>query len=104
MAAREGVTVVAMRSLALWVACLLMLAAGGASAAPPPAPRLTIHLERADIHNVLRLLADVSRLNLVAGEDVHGRVTLHLRNVLWREAFAAVLASQGLGSEKMGSI
>jgi type IV pilus assembly protein PilQ len=72
--------------------------------AAPPEPRLTIEVARADVHNLLRLIADVSRLNIVVGEDVHGQVSLHLRNVPWRDALDAVLASLGLGTERMGTI
>jgi type II secretory pathway component HofQ len=79
-----------------------LLAASPALAAPPP--RLTIEVARADIHNLLRLIADVSRLNIVVGEDVRGTVSLHLRNVPWTDALDAVLASLGLGMERMGAI
>jgi type IV pilus assembly protein PilQ len=72
--------------------------------AAPPEPRLTIEVARADIHNVLRLIADVSRLNIVVGEDVRGQVSLHLRGVPWQDALDAVLASLGLGMERMGTI
>jgi len=79
-----------------------LLAASPALAAAPP--RLTIEVSRANIHNLLRLIADVSHLNIVVGEDVHGTVSLHLRNVPWTDALDAVLASLGLGTERMGTI
>jgi type IV pilus assembly protein PilQ len=69
-----------------------------------PAPRLTVHLVKVDIHNVLRVIADVSRLNIVVADDVQGTVTLHLRNVPWNEVLDAVLVSRGLGMERLGTI
>jgi len=71
---------------------------------PPRIPRLTIHVARADVHNMLRLIADVSRLNIVVGENVQGKVSLHLRNVPWTDALEAVLASLSLGMERRGNI
>src|SRR5262245_14819129 len=71
---------------------------------PPRVPRLTIEVARADVHNLLRLIADVSRLNIVVGEGVEGKVSLRLRNVPWNEALDAVLTSLGLGMERRGTI
>jgi type II secretory pathway component HofQ len=79
-----------------------LLAAYPAFAADPP--RLTVEVARADVHNILRLIADVSRLNIVVGEDVRGTVSLHLRSVPWTDALDAVLASLGLGMERMGTV
>lgn len=90
------------------LAILLLAAAPRAWAqertARRPAPRLTVHLMKVDIHNVLRLIADVSRLNVVVADDVQGTVTLHLRNVPWNDVLDAVLASRGLGMERLGTI
>ncbi len=44
--------------------------------------RITIDLKDADIINVLRLLAEVSGENIVASDDVKGKITLHLSEVL----------------------
>ena len=67
-------------------------------------PRINLNLYRADIHNVLRLLADVSHTNFVVGEDVKGAVTLSLRNVPWQEALEVVLLSNGLGVDRLKSV
>ncbi len=66
--------------------------------------RITVDVVRADVHDVLRLLADMGRVNLVVAEDVKGTVTLKLRNVPWHEVLDTVLLSQGLGVEKRGSV
>ncbi|NMO20324.1 pilus assembly protein PilQ [Pyxidicoccus fallax] len=66
--------------------------------------RVTLDIVRADIHDVLRMLADMRRLNLVVDEEVKGTVTLRLRNVPWRQALETVLASQGLGRELRGEV
>ena len=65
-------------------------------------PRITLEVQKADVHSVLRMFADLMHVNLVVGDDVHGAVTLSLRNVKVSEAFDVVLDSEGLGLEKSG--
>lgn len=59
--------------------------------------RIDLDLKDADIHNVLRLIGDVSRRNIVVADDVGGTVTIRLRNVPWDQALAVILQSKGLG-------
>ncbi len=66
--------------------------------------RITIELRDVDIHNVLRLITEVSRKNLVVADDVSGRVTLRLRNVPWDQALDLVLRAKGLDKEEEGNI
>ncbi len=85
----------------------LLLVAALAVSSPAAAAgrgRVTLELHKADVHTVLRLFADLGHLNLVADERVSGTVTVRLRNVTWQEAFTAVLAARGLGSERLGRI
>ena len=66
--------------------------------------RIKIDLVEADIHSVFRLISHVSRLNIVAGDDVSGTVTVRLEDVPWDQALAAVLQAKGLGAERFGNI
>ena len=66
--------------------------------------RLTIDLRNADIQNVLRLISREGGVNIIAGSDVAGTVTMRLRGVPLEEAFLTVLQSQGLGFEKRGNV
>src|SRR5512140_2581199 len=50
---------------------------------PPPPPayvgrKMDLDVKDADIHNVLRLIADVGRVNIVVGDDVTGSVTVRM--------------------------
>jgi type IV pilus assembly protein PilQ len=83
---------------------LALLCAPALAESPRPSKRITVDVVRADVHDVLRLLADLGRVNLVVAEDVKGQVTLRLRNVPWHEVLDTVLHSQGLGVEKSGSV
>jgi type IV pilus assembly protein PilQ len=70
--------------------------------AAPPLKRITLEVQRADVTSVLRVFGELMHVNLVMGDDVHGQVTLRLRNVEVRQALDVVLQSQGLGVEKSG--
>src|SRR6185369_2262609 len=47
---------------------------------------LSMDFKDADVINLLRILASESGRNIVAGEDVKGRVSISLRNVTWEQA------------------
>ncbi|MEK6684225.1 MAG: type IV pilus secretin PilQ [Nitrospirota bacterium] len=66
--------------------------------------KLSLDFQDADISNVLRLLADVSALNIVIGDDVKGKVTLKLINVPWDQALDIVLKMNNLGQVREGNI
>ncbi|HWO13848.1 MAG TPA: type IV pilus secretin PilQ, partial [Polyangiaceae bacterium] len=66
--------------------------------------RMDVDLNNADIHNVLRLLADVGQVNIVTADNVTGSVTIKMRNVPWDQALDVVLQSKGLGMVRGGNI
>jgi len=66
--------------------------------------RISFDFKDADIKNVLRLIAEVSELNLVAGEDVQGSVTIKLHDVPWDQALDVILKTHDLGFELDGNI
>jgi type IV pilus assembly protein PilQ len=66
--------------------------------------RLSLDFKDADIRNILRLIADVSDLNIVAGEDVQGTVTIKLNDVPWDQALDVILLSNNLGKTVEGNI
>ncbi len=66
--------------------------------------RIDLDLKDADIHNILRLLADVGHVNIVTGDDVNGNVTIRMRNVPWDEALDVVLQAKGLGMQRAGNL
>ncbi|MBN2362264.1 MAG: type IV pilus secretin PilQ [Deltaproteobacteria bacterium] len=66
--------------------------------------RITIDVKDADILNVLRLIAEVSGTNVIASDEVKGKVTIKLRNVPWDQALDVVLKVKGLGQDRRGGI
>ena len=59
--------------------------------------RIDLDLKDADIHNVLRLLADVGRVNIITADNVSGSVTIRMRDVPWDRALDVVLQAKALG-------
>jgi len=57
--------------------------------------RITMDYKEADLPNVLRLLARQNGVNIVAGPDVKGSVTISLRNVTLKEALDNILLANG---------
>ena len=66
--------------------------------------RIDLDLKDADIHNVLRLLADVGQVNVVTADNVQGSVTIKMRNVPWDQALDVVLQAKGLGMVRGGNM
>jgi len=66
--------------------------------------KISLDFQNADIHNVLRLLAEVSKLNIVASDDVTGKVTLKLDRVHWDQILDVVLEARGLGMVRTGNV
>jgi type IV pilus assembly protein PilQ len=66
--------------------------------------KISLDFQDADLANVLRLLADVSGLNIVIGTDVRGKVTIKLINVPWDQALSIILKMNNLGQVREGNI
>jgi type II secretory pathway component HofQ len=65
---------------------------------------LSLDFQNADLHDVLRILAEEGRFNLVVTDDVQGQVTLRLSEVTWEQALGIVLQAHGLMLRQQGSI
>ena len=66
--------------------------------------RIDLDFRGADIHNILRLLADVGQVNIVTSDDVKGEVTIKMRNVPWDQALDVILRSKLLGQVREGNL
>jgi len=66
--------------------------------------RIDIDLKDADIHNVLRLLADTGHVNIVTADDVGGNITIRMRNVPWDQVLSVVLEAKNLGMVREGNL
>jgi len=66
--------------------------------------KIDIDMMDARITDILRLLAEVSNLNIIASDDVTGTISLRLRDVPWDQAFDIILKSKGLDKIKVGNV
>ena len=66
--------------------------------------KVSFEFKDIDIHNLLRVIAEVSKKNIVVADDVSGKITIRLRNVPWDQALDIILSSKGLGKEEVGDI
>lgn len=66
--------------------------------------KVSFEFKDIDIHNLLRIIAEISKKNMVVADDVSGRVTIRLRNVPWDQALELILRSKGLGKQEFGNI
>ena len=68
-----------------------------------PKNAITIDFEDAEIRDVLRVLAEMSGVNMIYAADLRGFVTIHLDQVPFNEVFNTILATQGLVAQQMGN-
>ncbi len=66
--------------------------------------KVSFEFKDIDIHNLLRVIAEVSKKNIVVADDVSGKITIRLRNVPWDQALDLILRAKSLGKEDLGSV
>src|SRR5205823_8182377 len=75
---------------------------------PPPTGNgqrlISLDFRDADVVNLLRILAAESGRNIVAGDDVKGKVSVSLHNVTWEQALETILEARGLQRLDRGGI
>ncbi len=65
---------------------------------------ISLDLQDTDIDNALRIIAEVSNLNIIASSDVTGKVTLRLIDVPWDQALDVILKTNGLDKVQEGNV
>jgi len=66
--------------------------------------KLSLDFKDADVKNILRLIAEVSNLNIIAGDDVKGKITMRLVDVPWDQALDLILQTSSLGMNRVGNV
>jgi type IV pilus assembly protein PilQ len=66
--------------------------------------KLSLDFKDADVKNILRLIAEVSNLNIIAGDDVKGKITMRLVDVPWDQALDLILQTSALGMNRVGNV
>lgn len=99
------------KGLALSALALVIFAASALAVETSPVnttsetnANVTLDFKDADINNVLRILSLKSGVNIVAGPEVQGTVTIRLSDVPWDRALEVVLRTYGYVYEREGNI
>ncbi|MBI5233284.1 MAG: type IV pilus secretin PilQ [Deltaproteobacteria bacterium] len=58
----------------------------------------------AEISDILKLIAEVSNLNIIVADDVKGKITMRLKRVPWDQAFDIILKTKGLDRIQEGNV
>ncbi|MFP6656456.1 MAG: type IV pilus secretin PilQ, partial [Myxococcota bacterium] len=66
--------------------------------------RVSLDFKDVEIADVLRLIAEVSDLNIISGDEVDGNVTIRLVEVPWDQALDVILMTKGLGFVRVGNV
>jgi len=66
--------------------------------------RISLDFKDVEVADVLRLIAEVSDLNVIAGDEVDGKITIRLVDVPWDQALDVVLLTKGLGFVRVGNV
>ncbi len=65
---------------------------------------ISLDFQKADIHNILRIISDVSGKNIITSDKVKGEVTIKMKDVPWDQALDVVLRNNGLAKTEEGDI
>jgi type IV pilus secretin PilQ/predicted competence protein len=66
--------------------------------------KISLDFQDADINDILRLIAEVGKVNIIAGGDVQGKITTRMTDVPWDQALDVILKINGLAQERSGNI
>jgi type IV pilus assembly protein PilQ len=66
--------------------------------------RVSLEFQNADVQDIIRLIADVSKLNIITSDAVKGSLTLKLIDVPWDQALDIILTTLGLDKVQHGNI
>ena len=66
--------------------------------------RLSLNFQDIEIRSVIAILAEFTKQNVVAGDDVTGNITLKLDDVPWDEALDFIMMTKELGKFESGNV
>ncbi len=66
--------------------------------------KTSLVFDNAEVRDILRLIAEISELNIIVSDEVKGNVTLRLIDVPWDQALDLVLDVTALGMVQQGNV
>jgi type IV pilus assembly protein PilQ len=66
--------------------------------------KISLDFKDADLHNIFRLIAEVSNLNIITTDDVKGKITIRMVNAPWDQALDVILSTKNLIKIEEGNV
>ncbi len=66
--------------------------------------RISLNFQNIEVRALLQIMAEFTRINIVASDSVAGSLTLRLNNVPWEQALDLILQSRGLGQRRNANV
>jgi type IV pilus assembly protein PilQ len=66
--------------------------------------KMSMNFQNVDVRNLLNVIADFTKLNIVTSDSVSGKLTVRLQDVPWDQALDIVLNTRGLDMRRKGSV
>lgn len=65
---------------------------------------ISLNFQDIELRAVLQIIAEFTKLNLIASDAVQGNITLRLQQVPWDQALDIILATKGLDKRRVGNV
>lgn len=66
--------------------------------------KMSMNFQNADVRNLLNVIADFTKLNIVTSDSVAGKITVRLQDVPWDQALDIILSTRGLDMRRKDSV
>ena len=66
--------------------------------------RMTLNFQNIDVRSLLNVIADFTKLNIVAADNVQGMMTIRLQDVPWDQALELIMQTRNLDMRKNGNV
>lgn len=66
--------------------------------------RMSLNFQNIDVRSLLNVIADFTKLNIIAADNVQGMMTIRLQEVPWDQALDLVLQTRNLDMRKNGNV
>lgn len=88
--------------MTLWllIMVLVITPSGSATIKPINDHLISVNFHNIQVPNLLRLIAEFSQKNVVISPKVTGNISIHLRQVTWREALNVILTTANLAQRE----
>lgn len=77
---------------------------GLAFGAPFSGEKISLNFQHIELRALLQVIADFTRINIIASDAVSGAATVRLIDVPWDQALDIVLQSKGMSSRRQGNV